>query len=470
VPAFTAELELLLTGVRQCVGTRDADALTNLLAQVNWVHVLWLGHRHRLLLFLQEALSAAARDCPPRVLEQLAIVRECNNVRSLARARELRQLQELFDRHGVPVISVGGWTFGQCFYPRADLREVSGSTEYLIHEGDRARAEAVLVEAGYSDPSDPLRLFHPDRSHVTFIERLASTASPPDHELWSQAVSVSIAGRQMATLSPRHWLVYMCGRTIETSRPELRRFVDVAAILTARTPHDWSAVRIEAKRAGLEEAVIRSVAVSRRLFGQPQIDPTTEWTSDRQELSETAPLIEQILTAPAEQPSSSGDLPAHAETDLAYLGRFATTPPGVVQAMLRLAGTGPDDVVYDLGCGDGRAVVAAAKLFGAASVGIEIDGTKIRAAKEAAEAAGVGDRVKLVCGDILKADIYEATVIIIYLQAFAYDVIYKTLLAQLRPGVRVVSHDMIFPGWPPENVEIVRSNFRRASYVYLWRT
>src|SRR5262245_47227990 len=115
---------------------------------------------------------------------------------------------------------------------------------------------------------------------------------------------------------------------------------------------------------------------------------------------------------------------------------FITTPDAVVTRMLTFAGTGPNDVVFDLGSGDGRIPIAAAKQFGAKGHGIEIEGKLVVQSRENARLAGVADRVTFEENDVLKADLSRATVVTVYLLPFLIDKLQPRLLA-LKPGTRV---------------------------------
>jgi SAM-dependent methyltransferase len=135
-----------------------------------------------------------------------------------------------------------------------------------------------------------------------------------------------------------------------------------------------------------------------------------------------------------------------------------------VTGMLRLAGTGPDDVVYDLGCGDGRIVIAAAREFGARGVGVEIDPAPLRMAVYQARRAGVEARVRFVRGDLFEADIGEATVVTLFLFESLNRRLLPKLLEELKPGTRIVAHRYGFgDAWPPEKT--VQAG---ASTLYLW--
>src|SRR5215470_6402327 len=131
---------------------------------------------------------------------------------------------------------------------------------------------------------------------------------------------------------------------------------------------------------------------------------------------------------------------------------FVPTPPEVVSRMLELAAIKPGDVVYDVGSGDGRIVIAAAKKYGVRAVGIEIDGDLVDKARSRARTEGVAELAEFREQDALAADISEATVVTIYmLPEFNYKL--KPKLEALKPGARVVCHDFPVEGWTPDHVE-----------------
>src|SRR5688572_2599497 len=144
--------------------------------------------------------------------------------------------------------------------------------------------------------------------------------------------------------------------------------------------------------------------------------------------------------------------------------RYEPTPQRVVRQMLRLAEVGPGDVVYDLGSGDGRIPITAAREFGARGVGIEIDPELVRRSEANARAAGVADRVAFLHADLFEADFSDATVVTLFLYPDVNLRLRPRLLAELKPGTRVVSywHDM--GDWRPERID----SARRAT-IYLWR-
>jgi len=142
---------------------------------------------------------------------------------------------------------------------------------------------------------------------------------------------------------------------------------------------------------------------------------------------------------------------------------YVPTPQEVVDAMLKLAKVTPKDVVYDLGCGDGRIVVTAAKM-GARSVGIDIDPQRVDEATGNVNAAGVAARARIVQGDLFESDIREATVVTLYLLSSLNQKLRPKLLADLQPGTRIVSHAFDMGDWKPEQTMKVG-----GTTIYLWR-
>ena len=141
---------------------------------------------------------------------------------------------------------------------------------------------------------------------------------------------------------------------------------------------------------------------------------------------------------------------------------YVPTPPEVVEAMLRLAKVGPNDVVYDLGSGDGRIVITAAQKHGARVIGFDIDPERIAEANANLAQAGVGDRVKFVQADLFEQDLSEATVITLYLLP-SLNMKLRPTLWKLKPGTRIVSHSFDMGDWQPEATENINGRT-----VYFW--
>jgi 2-polyprenyl-3-methyl-5-hydroxy-6-metoxy-1,4-benzoquinol methylase len=159
---------------------------------------------------------------------------------------------------------------------------------------------------------------------------------------------------------------------------------------------------------------------------------------------------------------------SHGRPDAPDLAPFVVTPPNVVARMLSLAEVDVDDVVYDLGCGDGRIVIAAARL-GARGVGIELDAELIRRSERGAEEAGVADRASFMTQDIMKVDLSAATVVTMYLLPESNALLRDKLESELRPGARVVSNQYDVPGWEATRTISVRGPAGEEHILFLYR-
>ncbi len=142
---------------------------------------------------------------------------------------------------------------------------------------------------------------------------------------------------------------------------------------------------------------------------------------------------------------------------------YVPTGPETVAAMLKLAGVTKNDLVIDLGCGDGRIVISAAKEYGAHGIGVDIDPERIKEARANAEKEGVTNLVEFRQGDLFEADIRKATVVTLYLLPSVNMKLRPKLWRELKPGTRVVSHTFDMEDWKPEKTEQVG-----GSEIFMW--
>jgi len=147
---------------------------------------------------------------------------------------------------------------------------------------------------------------------------------------------------------------------------------------------------------------------------------------------------------------------------------YVPTPEEVVEKMLEMANVGKNDVVYDLGCGDGRIVITAAKKYGARGIGVDIDPQRIKESNENARIAGVADRVKFLQQDLFEIDFSEATVVTLYLLPALNLRLRPKLLRDLKPGSRIVSHAFDMGDWKPEKVVNVPGDIDQDRTIYYW--
>jgi len=138
---------------------------------------------------------------------------------------------------------------------------------------------------------------------------------------------------------------------------------------------------------------------------------------------------------------------------------YVPTPEKVITEMLRMAEVGKDDVIYDLGCGDGRIVIQAAKELGCRGVGVDINPQRIKESRENAVKAGVEKRVEFILMDLFEADINQSTVVTLYLLSSVNLRLRPKLLRELKSGTRVVSHDFGMAEWKPDESTIIEEKF-----------
>src|SRR5919109_1613659 len=154
---------------------------------------------------------------------------------------------------------------------------------------------------------------------------------------------------------------------------------------------------------------------------------------------------------------------------------FLPTPIEVVERMLELAEVKPSDVVYDLGSGDGRIVIRAAKKYGARGVGIEMDQQLLEQSRKAAEAEGISHLVEFRSEDALLADLSSATVVMLYMLPWFNEAMKPKFQKYLKPGSRIVAHDFGIEGWKPDKTEKLPQPEKKVGgyvhyhSVYLWR-
>jgi len=175
-----------------------------------------------------------------------------------------------------------------------------------------------------------------------------------------------------------------------------------------------------------------------------------------------AALLALAASAPAQ------DLSLNWNQYRGYDVPFVPTPPEVVDEMLKMANLKPGDVLYDLGCGDGRIVIAAAKRYGVKALGIDIDPVRIKESNENAVAAGLEGKVRFIQQDLFEADFHDATVVTMYLLTSVNLRLRPKLLAELKPGTRLVSHSFDMGEWKADKTALVQTSYGDERDVHFW--
>ena len=142
--------------------------------------------------------------------------------------------------------------------------------------------------------------------------------------------------------------------------------------------------------------------------------------------------------------------------------------PDIVEKILNLAKVTPDDVVYDLGSGDGRIVITAAQKYGARAVGVEINPDLYRQSSDRIKELGLDGRARIIYEDMFYVDVHPATVVVLYLLSSFNEKLRPIMERELRPGTRIVCHDFHVPGWDPDKVVEVQSKNGISHKLYLY--
>lgn len=350
---------------------------------------------------------------------------------------------------------------------------------------------------------------------------------PLDWEgLGRRLIRVSFGGRQVETFSVEDTLILLCVHGTKHFWERLSWICDLAELVQAPRGVDWNLGHDLARRAGCRRMWLLGLSLAQRLLDAPLPATVRTWIANDSQVEllgrqiqdrlageestvrsapqrllfrlrshESLPVsLRQCLrtaTCPTEEDWQAYKLPDWAAPLylvvrpwrllrehgfglrprlLPDLASFIPTPREAVEGLLRFAGLGDGDVLYDLGCGDGRIVIAAARQFGIRAVGIDIDPRRIAEARANARRSGVEHRVEFRQQDALKADLAPATVVTLYLGISGTLAVSGRLREQLRPGARVISRDATIPGWAPPSTEEIRLGAsERTTTLYLWR-
>jgi tRNA G37 N-methylase Trm5 len=179
-------------------------------------------------------------------------------------------------------------------------------------------------------------------------------------------------------------------------------------------------------------------------------------------------VVGLLLTLPLA--SDPGSQAPQRRPDAPHLAPYVPTPQEVVDRMLQLGGVGKGDVVCDLGCGDGRIPITAAKRFGARGVGVDIDPQRIAEAEANAKKEGVSHLVSFRLQDAMTTDVSEATVVTLYLLSASNLKLRPILTKQLKSGARIVSHSFSMGDWQPDKVDTFVDTSGTTRTLYLWKT
>jgi len=328
-----------------------------------------------------------------------------------------------------------------------------------------------------------------------------------------------LGGRSVRVLAPEDQLLFLCVHGAKHFWERLGWICDIAELVRAQVDLDWDLTCEEADALGARRILRLGLTLARDVL-DAELPRTVlqDLRSDAQAQSLAAQVRERLFldgfailgvldrlrfrmrmrgnawqgisysfrlaTTPSEERAQSVLLrsalrPAkllreygwglQRSSTLFDLARYVPTPPFVVEQMLRLAEASATDVIYDLGCGDGRIVIRAVKKYGARGIGIEIDRELVERSRAQAKMEGVDHLVEFRQQDALTVDLAEATVVTLYMMP-EFNAKLRPKLQKLKPGARVVSHDFGIEGWSPIRTEKVAGGDSYHTHtIYLWK-
>jgi precorrin-6B methylase 2 len=517
-PLKQLETELLLAVSQPVPSARRICELLRL--EIDWSYVLLAGHRHALLPLLHTALDQHPDLVPDSIRRQLREhfdVNERRNSRILREAGEvMAQLQDAdIDALSTRVLFLLTQAYGpgEREYEPLDVLVVPdgvrGTLAVLANRGYRPildlspSKEAILLHSRplpLQHDESLLRIHLQDRVTPTFypvqltlsdlLDRRArgvvdslSSPAPEDvlllcciygsFHIWGKLAWVSDLARVIAETPGLDWQrllriardcraerslrlgLYLVQDLLDVRLPEdISSAIEGDTVVHEMGPgvrwrlfHDFRGRQTERERARFRLKTQDRFLNKLRYCVNFAITPTLEdWNEIR--LPEPLTAAFYLLRPPRLVAEQLFKRPERAP--------YFSTPLSLVEQMLALAEIGPEDVVYDLGCGDGRIVIEAARSHGARGVGIDIDPQRIAEARENARAAGVEHLVRFVEADVLKADMSPATVVTVWMLQTLNIQLRPKLRRELSAGTRVVSHSFDMGDWIPAKTEIVQ--------------
>jgi hypothetical protein len=342
---------------------------------------------------------------------------------------------------------------------------------------------------------------------------------------WNRLRPVRLGDADILTFSHQDLVLLLCMHGAKDAWDRLILVADIAQLLRCGEPLDWSAILREAEEVGGSRMLRHGLLLANDLFGvglpaevalAARADPRAAWLAAQaakrllQDEDDPHPYLQRLrfyfmsIAQPASGFKYVADqvfTPTPLEWKLfplpenySFLYRFARplrlafrhlrrllwrepaklsgfepTPEDVILRMLELASVAPGDVLYDLGCGDGRIPVLAAQRFGIRATGFDIDPHLVKQARARAKTAGVQRLVKFKNESVLRADLSDATVVTMYLPWAATLRLRPKLLRELKPGSRIISREEGLADWVPERVEEFEAPGGKKTTLYLWR-
>ncbi len=514
------DLESREAQIVRAAAARDRRSLQTLLEEeADSTHLFSLACMHGLVAVLSQQLETGPSGCLKKsfvaFLAGIARQQRQTNVR---RGEALCEAFAALRAGGIPALAFGGAALAFTTYPDPGLRQFD-ELRLLVERQSVGRARAALERLGYamqaaeSDPPPKANHIELRRAGGGATIQIHWNIAPPgfparlDYAFFAQAGrTLPVAGCELPVFSKDDELLAACVHGSTRYWLRLKLLCDVAELLRAGAGLDGEWLLGRARGARCTRALLLGLAVVNRVLGCSIPEAAALALQRQPRVVELADYCQRRLRSNVGSPPQGAEklvfnwkLLDSGPARLGYAWRWIRTHRGqlkhplrlaraiaaglapaeaaifvptreeVVLCMLETAGVGPDDVVYDLGCGDGRILILAAQRFGARGVGFELDPQRAALARRNARKAGVAHRVEFRQQDFTRADLSPASVVTLYLYGAANIRLRSKLLRELKPGSRIVSHDFNMGDWAPaRKVEVPHKTGGGKSTVFLW--
>lgn len=497
--AVRPELALVLWCARPQL---DADHAAHVRAlagtALHWPDVLATALRHKLRPHLVAGLQAAgaSRSVPDEWIQVLVEGTRARAVRCFALCREMLRLEGIFAAENLQAVPIRGPVLAWMAYGHIARRMYSRLHLLLVDPPQLARARQLLMQAGYGPleasgaSTESHGHFSPERN--TRITLHVAPAGPDAlvDEMRTRLRTLAIAGEPVRALSTEATLLQLCRAVARTGGGYISLLSDIAGVM-ARSDLDWDRTLRLADRVHRRRALLLGAGAAHDLLGVEMPEPIAQrvasepgvpWLRHRvaEWLLATGGASPNLLSRLAFQMRVLDTWTARwrdvREHGLATVDRpnlslagFVPMREDVVEKLVEFAGPTATDVLYDLGCGDGRIVVSAARRYGIRGVGVDIDARRLDEARMAARTAGVEHLVEFIHADADIVDLRRATIVTLYMGADGVLCLAPGLKRRLRPGARMVSCTSDIAGWPWSEKTEVHSPDGATTPLYLWR-
>ncbi len=473
---------------------------------IDWSYLVWHAYRQGVAsLLYQQLYPTYAEIVPKAVLRTLGDVYRGILVYNSIQAAELLKFLSVLEAQGLTPITLKGPVRTVFVYRNLAIRH-GGTPIVLVHERDFLKAKKSLISYGYTPEESSGRLYL--RGSHGIIARLRWELSCPDYpflfdspSLWQQPESLALFhGKEVLTLVTENYLLFLCAQGTKQAWSRLEPICDIANLIGSRQALDWERVMVLARQLHCERSLYLGLILANQLLDADLPDCVSKYAgADPLVNSMAAEAKARVLSVRGlgslgrslfrlrtmdrwqDKIRSGYELVPKLFHEYVWLplGRlphprrvnvnYEPTPMKMIERMLELAQVGSDDLLYDLGCGDGRIVVMAAERYGTHAVGFDIDPQRISESRARAQEARVEHLVDFIQRDGTRVDLSQATVVTLYMGSTWTAKIGPLLQKQLRPGSRIVSRSSDMGNWPPLKTEFVANGNGTIDPIYLWQ-